>query len=91
MSGYGELLEMAFSNKKPEPPKPIAPPIINQPIEQNPQLESRDQVSPDVMANVQSYVWNNGTPPPPKAPNQANNDRGISANMAKDSGWGRAQ
>ena len=93
MSGYSDLIQMAFTNKPAK--KPADPAGIVQPAGFVPAVapvqrdESRDQINPDVMANVQAYVWNNGAPPPPKAPNQANTQRGTSASMTKESGWGR--
>jgi hypothetical protein len=97
MGKHDELLTAVFGYK----PKNIPPAVTRQvtkaldegrkieKAEQKAQDENRELVNPDTSALVQSMVWANGNPPPPKAPPQKQLDTGIAPALGNQEGWGK--
>lgn len=71
-----------------EPPKviPSALPDFAAPPKPEPQKQN---VSPEIMAQVQSMVWGNGAPPPVKPPNKTAQQMGQTPSLNQSEGWGR--
>jgi hypothetical protein len=80
----GLFEQMTALNQPPAPPQAQLPPIpdVAQPIPRG-----KENVSPEIMAQVQGIVWGNGAPPPPPA--AGNPNAGQVPAMNKGSGWGR--
>jgi len=82
---FGDLFgKMTELNQPPAPPPAQLPEI---PELQQPVAPGKENVSPEIMAQVQGIVWGNGTPPPPPAAGNPNS--GQVPAMNKGSGWGR--
>jgi len=101
---YEELLKAAFGAKSKQQPKADPAQIVPEqaaPVGFQPNLEeekkkyetrasvSRDQFDPQITGTVQSFVWKDGNPPPPKAPTAAMAKQGTVPSMGNQEGWGK--
>jgi len=97
MGKHDDLLQAVFGYK----PKNITPAITRQVSaaldegrrvvkeEQKAMDENRELVTPDTSAMVQSMVWANGNPPPPKAPPMKQIETGTAPALGNQEGWGK--
>lgn len=82
-----DIFQKAFPSIIPQPP---APPVVEpEPLlPAFPAPPQKEEISPEVSAQIQNIVWGQGqpinTPPPSKQV-----DKGSAPAMGDDSGWGK--
>ncbi len=85
---FKDLFDRMSKMGQPEPPAlPSAIPDFAAPPAQP--APKKQNVSPEIMAQVQSLVWGNGNPPPLKPPTKTTQQMGQTPALNQTEGWGR--